>query len=155
MPTTESFSSHQTRVDPETTGTSTKPLSRLSVYLPDCIYGSILITTRDKKIGIKFLQGQSIIIKVNRMSETETEQLLRKTLGNRISAEKAASLSARLEYLPLAITQAAAFIQENSISTDKYLQLLDKNDDTFVNRLSKLFETIRRNLDTLNKVTAT
>jgi hypothetical protein len=142
-------------LDPQTAGTSTKPSNRLSGYLPDCMHGSILMTTRDKKKGARCSRGQSPIIEVGKMSKSQTEQLLHKTLGDGVSEEEAASLSARLEHLPLAIAQAAAFIQENSISTNEYLQLLNGNHVTFVNQLSEPFETVGRDSDTANEVTAT
>ncbi|KAJ0108861.1 hypothetical protein J7T55_011355 [Diaporthe amygdali] len=129
--------------------------NRLSDYLPDCTHGSILITTRDKKTAVRFLQGKSPLVEVDKMSESEAGRLLHKTLGDRIPAEEAACLFARLEYLPLAIAQAAAFIQENSISTDEYLQILDENEDTFVEQLNEPFETVGRDSDTPNAVTAT
>lgn len=115
---------------------------------------SLLVTTRDKKTGVKYLRSQSSIIEVKQMSEREAEQLLHKTLGDRISTEDAACLSIRLEHLPLAIAQAAAFIQENSIATNEYLQLLVENEDTFVERLEP-FETVGRDSNTPNAVTAT
>lgn len=135
-------------------GTGIKPSNRLSDYLPDCMHGSILITTRNKKTGVRFLQSKSSMIEVDKMSESEAGQLLHKTLGDGISAEEASCLSARLEHLPLAIAQAAAFIQENSISTEEYLRLLD-NDNGLIDQLSEPFETVGRDSDTPNEVTAT
>jgi hypothetical protein len=44
-------------------------------------------------------------------------------------------------------------IQENSISTNEYLQLLDENDA--ISQLSVPFETVGRDWDTPNSVTAT
>jgi hypothetical protein len=64
-------------------------------------------------------------------------------------------LSSRLEYLPLALAQAAAFIQENSITVNEYLQLLDRSDQDLVELLSEEFETVGRDSDTPRAVTAT
>ncbi|KAK2038456.1 hypothetical protein LZ31DRAFT_608634 [Colletotrichum somersetense] len=135
--------------------TSVQSSSRLGDYLPECAHGSILITTRDKKAASRFSQGKPSIIEIDKMDQSETGQLLQKMLGKEASLEEAASLSARLEYLPLALVQAAAFIQENSISISKYLQLLDESDETLVDQLSEPFDTVGRDSDVPNEVTAT
>ncbi|KAK1962871.1 hypothetical protein LY78DRAFT_642439 [Colletotrichum sublineola] len=129
--------------------------SRLGNYLPDCAHGSILITTRDKKAASRFCQGKPSIIEIDKMDPKETGQLLQRTLGKEASLEEAASLSARLEYLPLALVQAAAFIQENSISISEYLQLLDESDENLVNQLSEPFTTVGRDSNVPNEVTTT
>ncbi|EFQ27410.1 hypothetical protein CGRA01v4_04490 [Colletotrichum graminicola] len=135
--------------------TSVQSSSRLSDYLPDCAHGSILITTRDKKAALRFSQGKPSIIEIEKMNQNETVQLLQKTLGKEASLEDAESLAARLEYLPLALVQAAAFIQENSISIREYLQLLDESDENLVDQLSEPFTTVGRDSDVPNKVTTT
>ncbi|KAF6842214.1 kinesin light chain [Colletotrichum musicola] len=135
--------------------TTTKSSSRLGDYLPNCSHGSILITTRDKKAASMFSQGTPHIIKIDKMSQDETEQLLKKKVVEEISAKETESLSARLEHLPLALVQAAAFIQANSISVSEYLRLLDHNNDSLVNQLSECFQTVGRDSDTPNQITAT
>ncbi|KAK2055584.1 hypothetical protein LY76DRAFT_628220 [Colletotrichum caudatum] len=134
--------------------TSAQSWSRLGDYLPECAHGSILVTTRDKKAASRFSQGKPSIIEIDKMDQNETGQLLQKMLGKEASLEEAASLSARLEYLPLALVQAAAFIQENSISISKYLQLLDESNETLVDQLSEPFDTVGRDSDVPNEVAA-
>ncbi|KAK2035422.1 hypothetical protein LX32DRAFT_606668 [Colletotrichum zoysiae] len=145
--------------EPATAGaskeTSAQSSSRLGDYLPECAHGSILFTTRDKKAASRFSQGKPSIIEIEKMDQNETGQLLQKMLGKGASIEEAASLSARLEYLPLALVQAAAFIQENSISISEYLQLLDESDETLVGQLSEPFSTVGRDSDVPNELTAT
>ncbi|KAK1569875.1 P-loop containing nucleoside triphosphate hydrolase protein [Colletotrichum navitas] len=135
--------------------TSAQSSSRLSDYLPDCAHGSILITTRDKRAALRFSQGKPSIIEIEKMNQNETGQLLQRTLGKEAPLEEVSSLSARLEYLPLALVQAAAFIQENSISISEYLQLLDESDENLVDQLSEPFTTVGRDSGVPNEVTAT
>ncbi|KAK4125434.1 hypothetical protein N657DRAFT_631741 [Parathielavia appendiculata] len=82
----------------------------------------------------------------------DTELLLRPGRGNawaisprvlaRFFPAKNVALSSRLEHLPLAHVQtAAAFIQKNSITIIKYLQLLEESDKFVVRMLSSAFET--------------
>ena len=90
------------------------------------------------------------------MDEDEADQLLRARLGGMsfISSESSA-LSSRLEHLPLALVQAAAFIQENAIAVGKYLELLNKSDYHVVDLLSEEFETVRRDSKTPRAVAET
>ncbi|KAK5987003.1 Nephrocystin-3-like protein [Cladobotryum mycophilum] len=95
-------------------------------------------------------------IEIGTMTDSEADQLVRAVLGDRISTtDETSPLSSRLEYLPLALAQAASFIQENRISISDYIQLLDESDSTFVDQLSEPFETVGRDSETPHAVTAT
>ncbi|KAF5530615.1 kinesin light chain [Fusarium mexicanum] len=90
------------------------------------------------------------------MTDGEADLLMRTILeDDGISIEEISLLTTRLEHLPLALAQAAAFIQENTISISRYIQLLDKSDVALVDRLSEPFETVGRDSDTPHAVTAT
>ncbi|EAQ87914.1 hypothetical protein CHGG_04533 [Chaetomium globosum CBS 148.51] len=113
----------------------------LGQYLPECPQGAILVTTRNKPAGLRLTKGKRPI-EVGKMDEGETDQLLRAHLdGISVSSSESSALSSRLEHLPLALVQAAAFIQENTIAVSKYLELLDSSDQDLVDLLSEEFET--------------
>jgi hypothetical protein len=116
----------------------------LSAYLPECRHGSLIATTRNKRLGVRLAKGQRPI-EVIRMNENESAQLLRTKLDdtNAASADLS-SLASRLEHLPLALAQAASFIQETCITASRYLQLLGDSDTNMVHFLSKEFETVGR-----------
>ncbi|GKT84617.1 kinesin light chain [Colletotrichum tofieldiae] len=127
----------------------------LGRYVPDCAHGSVLITTRNKQAGLGLTRGHSPI-EVKKMTDPEAHQLLCSLLGNDdISPKDTVLLAYRLEYLPLALAQAASFILMNSLSIDEYVQLLDKSDSSFVRQLSTYFETVGRDSDTPHALTAT
>ncbi|KAH7309524.1 P-loop containing nucleoside triphosphate hydrolase protein, partial [Stachybotrys elegans] len=113
-----------------------------SEHLPECAHGALLVTTRNKQLGIKLAKGQCVI-GVDRMDEDESEHLLRAKHIHATSPELL-TLSARLEHLPLALVQAATYIQEMSITVAKYLELLGETDQHTVHLLSKEFETVGR-----------
>lgn len=50
--------------------------------------------------------------------------------------------SSRLEHLPLALVQAAAFIEVNTLAAGEYLELLVRNDQNLVGTLSEEFDTV-------------
>jgi len=112
----------------------------LDNFIPICSHGAVLVTTRNKQTGIKLTRGRSLI-NVGPMNQEESDQLIGKRLeGDNTDAMQTSILSSRLEHLPLALVQAAAFIQENSLTVRKYVQLLDQGDNTLVELLSQPFQ---------------
>ncbi|KAK7582824.1 hypothetical protein V3481_012122 [Fusarium oxysporum f. sp. vasinfectum] len=128
---------------------------KLGRYIPECAHGSILVTTRNKKAGLRFARGKPPI-EVGNMTSHETNQLVRRMLENNdIHDEEIFGLATRLENLPLALAQAAAFIHENGIAINDYIGLLDASDAVLVDCLSEPFEAMGRDSDTPHAVTAT
>ncbi|KAK3292166.1 uncharacterized protein B0H64DRAFT_364874 [Chaetomium fimeti] len=124
-------------------------------YVPECPNGAILVTTRNKQAGSRLTKGKRPI-EVGKMDDDETVQLLRRRLdGVDAASSESSALSSRLEHLPLALVQAAAFIQENTITIGEYLQLMDKSDEHVVDLLSEDFETVGRDSETPRAVAET
>ncbi|PCD20339.1 hypothetical protein AU210_016206 [Fusarium oxysporum f. sp. radicis-cucumerinum] len=140
---------------PRQQNTAHRPNEKLGRYIPECAHGSILVTTRNKLAGSRFAQGRPPI-EVGNMTSDESSQLMRNILENDdIRDDEISGLATRLENLPLALAQAAAFIQENTISISRYIRLLDESNVALVDRLSEPFETVGRDSDTPHAVTAT
>ncbi|KAL0937441.1 kinesin light chain [Colletotrichum truncatum] len=129
----------------------------LARYIPECSHGSVLITTRNKQTGMR-LAPPKPPIPVERMTEGEADQLLRSLLEEEdcpVSTKDASHLSSRLEGLPLALAQAAAFIHGNGITVHDYIGLLNESDSTLVDFLSEPFEAVGRDSATPHALTAT
>nr|WNZ75487.1 hypothetical protein [Trichoderma harzianum] len=142
-------------------GTATNPSKEkdeknLARYLPECAHGTIFITTRNKQVGVRMTKGRQPI-EVLRMNEEESAQLLRARLKDTsATTTELSTLSSQLEHLPLALAQAAAFIQETSITVDKYLQLLSNSHrKDIVHLLSREFETVGRDTEAPQAVAQT
>ncbi|KAF2475988.1 uncharacterized protein BDR25DRAFT_278738 [Lindgomyces ingoldianus] len=128
---------------------------KLGHLIPRCPHGAILVTTRNKQTGSKLTGGRSMI-NVGPMNEEESIQLISKRLeDNGLDTKQTSLLADRLDYLPLALVQAAAFIQENSMTVPKYIKLLDHGDHSLVELLSQPFEEEGRDSSVPNAVTAT
>ncbi|WYZ41486.1 hypothetical protein EsH8_V_000381 [Colletotrichum jinshuiense] len=139
----------------QSTGQAAQSQHGIGRYIPECSHGSILITTRNKQTGSRLVRGKSLI-EVGEMSNSEARELLHTILDDDvISSEEASGLSDRLENLPLALSQAASFVQENSISIGEYIKLMDENDDSLVERLSEPFEAAGRDSETPHALTTT
>lgn len=127
----------------------------LARYLPQSSKGSVLVTTRDKRVGER-LAGREKPIEVLPMNASESMNLLRSRIAeDDWSDVDAMRLIGELAYLPLAITQAAAFISENGLTVSEYLELLVTGDADLKDLLSEHLEDPRRDLDTENSVMRT
>lgn len=128
---------------------------RLADYFPRRKNGSILLTTRNQKIGIKITTVQNVIA-VPSMNTSDASNLLSDQLGNEVSSNHDLSaLANALENLPLALVQAASFIKSNSISPHRYLEIYQSSDKDKVKLLNQNFEDPRRNGQSRNPVTVT
>lgn len=127
----------------------------LGQFIPDCANGTVLITTRNMQVGSRLTKGKHPI-EVGKMDEHESTQLLRRGLqhGDETLMDLL-QLSSRLEFLPLALVQAAAFIQENCIPVSEYLELLNGSENDVVELLSEEFEVGGRDSDTPRPVAQT
>ena len=139
----------------QNTRSETTSGGNLSRYIPECSRGSILVTTRNKQAGAKFARGGRLI-EVTKMDPEECLQLVQKKIPEcQEDSSHVAELAENLEYLPLALVQATAFIQENSMTISGYLNLLNKGDDDLVELLSQPFEEVGRDSSIPNAVIAT
>lgn len=126
----------------------------LKRYFPQCDHGSILMTTRDKKTASDFMSGTASL-EVDRISDSEALEIIHHTLGHdRTTEAEALKLSKELEHLPLALSQALAYIHKNSISVNEYILLLENSNKGLVSLLSKPFQAVGRDDEAPNEVTA-
>ncbi|KAF5229798.1 hypothetical protein FANTH_14071, partial [Fusarium anthophilum] len=107
----------------------------LEGYLPQSDNGIILLTTRSGQVADEFAQAD--VIYIEQMDQEEAKNLLEKSLVQRdLLRDKVATgeLLAYLTFLPLAITQAAAYLNRNRAPIRTYLGLLRhaENHDTRV-----------------------
>ena len=116
--------------DRRTAGIESGNLRLLVSYLPQCQNGSILITTRSRSAALKLVERRSIIA-IEPMDRVDAQALFENKLGRHdLNRDNAAELITELEFMPLAIVQAAAYIieREPRYSIREYLQDFQKND---------------------------
>lgn len=128
----------------------------LAYYLPQDSRGSVLITTRDERVG-KRLAGGHACIEVKPMSPQEAHELLARGRRNPNNSDLdvSSTLLQALEYLPLAITQAAAFIDENYITYKEYLDIFQKSESDVQDLLEQELGDLRRDSESQNSVIRT
>jgi tetratricopeptide (TPR) repeat protein len=136
---------------------SEQSLEPLSDYLPHSPNGSILITSRNHSLAERLTGNCSGVIQVMPMSKNDALVLLEKKLGFAAAEEKASDLVDILEAMPLAITQAAAFIRKQGprMSVSKYVDAVRRSDKDQARLLGKDLGDSRRDSQATNSIIAT
>ena len=126
-------------------------------YLPHS-KGSMLITTRNKRLA-KRLAGIRALIVVNPMAPQEAQKLLlekrQATSPSHSDEDQSRRLVEALGFIPLAITQAAAFINENLNSLTEYLEMLRTSDSEMQQLLNEDLGDLRRDSQSHNSIVMT
>ncbi|KAJ3549137.1 hypothetical protein NM208_g666 [Fusarium decemcellulare] len=109
-------------------------------FLPDSNGGRILVTTRSQEVAVN--AAGSAVVRLSGMSRDESTSLLKKSLicKDELQNESlVAELLQTLTNLPLAISQAAAYMNINQVSMEDYLRLFRNTDNDMIELLSRQF----------------
>ncbi|KAL6787041.1 TPR-like protein [Trichoderma sp. SZMC 28012] len=132
----------------------------LAAYIPKSRNGAIVLTTRNRSLASKLTGGHKHIIDVETMSEADALTLLERKMGSPLlpsEASLAEDLVKALECIPLAIGQAAAYIQARRprSSIEKYLAEFRKNERESMKLLKYEANDMGRDEETSNTVLRT
>ncbi|KAJ5190029.1 Acyl transferase/acyl hydrolase/lysophospholipase [Penicillium cf. griseofulvum] len=128
----------------------------LKDYLPMSNQGAIVFTTRSNKVA-QYLAATDVI-EIAEMDELKATLVLRNSLISKEllhDTESTRKLLSRLTFLPLAIVQAASFINENRLTLANYVDLLDGQEQSAISLLSEDFEDKGRYKSIRNPVATT
>jgi tetratricopeptide (TPR) repeat protein len=128
----------------------------LREYLPQCDRGSILMTTRNKGAAFDLVEHRDIIA-VEPMDKPEAMALFEKKLGAQEDDSDAIELAAALEYMPLAIVQAAAYILQRAprCSVEQYLHEFRKSERKRTSLLNRNGGHLRRDREAKSSIIIT
>ncbi|KAM0243985.1 hypothetical protein ACHAP5_006750 [Fusarium lateritium] len=104
-------------------GSQDKP--GLEAFFPQSEHGHILLTTRSRHVALEFTQSN--IIDIEQMDQQEAFNLFNSSLIKKDLPENdevTIDLLTQLAFLPLAITQAAAYLNQTGAPIRNYLSLL-------------------------------
>lgn len=129
---------------------------RLATYFPRSNRGFIVMTTRNRQIGIKFATAKNII-PLPALTAEESITLMAARLGedNPERRSDLKQLANTLGGIPLAIIQAVSFIQENESTPARYLELYEANESNQIKLLSQDFEDDTRDPELKNPIAST
>ena len=132
---------------------STQPLWK---SIPLSQNGSILITTRTRSAASELVEDSDIVI-VEPMDEMYAVALLNKKLGIQSDQRDIVELAEALEYMPLAIVQAAAYISQRAprYTVQQYIQKFHRNDQERMSLLDHEAGHLRRDWEARNSIIIT
>ncbi|CAN9236433.1 unnamed protein product [Alternaria alternata] len=140
------------------TSTSSSGLQRhLSEYLPPSRHGSVLVTSRTRHAAMQIVED-SDVMPIEPMHDAAAHALLYTKLGDKVDrGDGIAELAAALEYMPLALVQAAAYIRERAprSSVRQYLVEYRESDNRKTSLLNRAAGHLRRDKAASNSVLLT
>ncbi|KAL9605598.1 MAG: hypothetical protein Q9179_001215 [Wetmoreana sp. 5 TL-2023] len=138
------------------TSVDSEPRQPIRAYLPQSQNGSILVTSRSKDVALKLVEEKDIVV-VQPMAAAHALSLLERKLGPLDQGDDTAELAAALEFMPLAIVQAAAYISQRSprCSVQRYLEDYRKSDRKKTSLLKYEGGQLRRDWEARNSIIIT
>ena len=106
----------------------------------------LFITTRDSNLGKSLVVGNCCIA-LSHFSQEESRSLWEFHAEDALKESESVTLEKLLDvlgYIPLAITQAAAFINRNSCTLQYYLTAIERNQQNLIDHLSHELQDPRR-----------
>ncbi len=109
-------------------------------YVPRSNQGCVVFTTRSRKIALR-LSPEGLREEIPQMDDDTALQLVFRRLNQEVPErhKEGEALIKELCHLPLAIVQAAAYIEANQSSFEEYLDLLNEQEEDVVKLLSEEF----------------
>jgi hypothetical protein len=135
-------------------GDRTRNGKTLQQCIPHSAKGTLLYTTRNRDVAVDLALPTEPII-VSTLTDIEGMQLLRGRLKSRYEEHCATELLKELDYIPLAVTQAAAFMMKRNYGVSKYLELYRKSDSSRTRLLGHEFSDHGRQLNSMESVAKT
>ena len=128
----------------------------LASYLPYNEHGRVLLTTRSRGVALTLVEEKNIIV-VEPMTHSNAITLCEKKLGSVGGGEDKGQLVKALEYMPLAIVQAAAYIVQRAprCSVQQYLEDFRRSDRKKISLLDYEGGRLRRDQEAQNSIIIT
>ncbi|KAM6513857.1 hypothetical protein FALCPG4_015064 [Fusarium falciforme] len=129
----------------------------LAAYLPKCQSGTILVTSRSMDAAEKLTGSQKAIYRISTMDDAQGLHLFQNKLNGDFDKDAAADLLQALDCIPLAITQAAAYINRRAprASVKTYLDAFRESDKKKGSLLNRDAGGLRRDETVSNSVVTT
>jgi tetratricopeptide (TPR) repeat protein len=140
----------------KSSSSSKQQKERILDYFPASSHGSVLLTSRTRDAALKVVERSSII-SVEQMGAEHAVELMRKKLDCDHTHDEALQLTKALDYMPLAINQAAAYISHMSprCSVGDYLRALKESDESKLSLLDLNDGDLRRDREATNSIIST
>jgi tetratricopeptide (TPR) repeat protein len=124
-------------------------------FIPQSSNGTVLVTSRSRDVAFQITCNYKNIKTVEPMDETEALALLQNQLEDNHSDEDMELLVKTVDYIPIAITHAAAHISRRSLPIHSYLQELRDKDEIIESSLDENIPQLRRTAGRSSSVVTT
>lgn len=124
--------------------------------LPQSPAGRVLFTTRSNEVALQVSDGEPL--ELGEMKPAEALKFLEKSINSKLLLADHSVVSELLEeltYLPLAMAQAAAYLNRNKVTIARYLELLRGTEQEMTSLLSREFHDRTRYRGSQNAVATT
>lgn len=152
------FVNAQAPIQSQSSDSGRRTLRPLRDYLPQSQNGSILVTTRSRESALKLSEWNDLI-PVDLMTPSNAVELLKKKLESteQRNDKDLVELAAALDFMPLAIVQAAAYLSqgESRCSVQQYLAEFRKSDRRKTSLLDLEGGQLRRDGEAKNSIIIT
>ncbi|KAN0071289.1 hypothetical protein V8E54_010720 [Elaphomyces granulatus] len=126
----------------------------LKTYIPQSRYGFVVFTTRNQQLATSLVGPE--VINILEMDDGMAIDLLRASLVRKgLLDDPPMQFLHQLSCLPLAIIQAASYMNQTGVSVTAYLSRLERQENVMVERLSQDFEDEWRYAESKNAVAVT
>ncbi|KAJ5801938.1 Acyl transferase/acyl hydrolase/lysophospholipase [Penicillium pulvis] len=125
-------------------------------FLPKSDQGAIIFTTRSNRVA-QYLAATDVV-QIGELDEQKATKVLKNCLINKSllnDADSTKTLLENLTFLPLAIVQAASFINQNSMDIASYVHILEGQGQDTIDLLSEDFEDEGRYRSIRNPIATT
>lgn len=148
--------SHTTSEPVPPSASHDRPARPLWEYLPQTHHGSVLVTTRSKSVALKLVEERNIVV-VEPMDEAHAVALFKRKLLAESDGEDAVELVAALDFVPLAVVQAAAYMNQNvpRCSVQEYIEKFRKTDRSETSLLTRVAGHLRRDREAIDSIIIT
>ncbi|KAL9489695.1 hypothetical protein ACSS6W_001972 [Trichoderma asperelloides] len=142
---------------PPRSGNGENQREPLASFLPKTGNGKIVITSRNRSVAEKLTGSHKAIQEVPTMGNLEALKILENKLSQDIDQDAAIDLVHALDFIPLAVNQAAAYINRRAprVSIRSYLEKFRKNEEQKKSLLNRDSGDLRRREDVSNSVVIT
>jgi tetratricopeptide (TPR) repeat protein len=123
-------------------------------YLPESEDGLTIFTSRRQEVAGSLVGSD--VLKLGKMSDEDAVAFIQSLVWKDLAQDNAITeLLTELDYLPLAIAQAVAYINKNEITFASYLRLLKNTDEDIITLMSGEFRDSIRYKQSANAVATT
>ena len=125
-------------------------------YIPTCDHGTVLITTRRRDMCLKMVHRTNML-EIPPMDADHALEMMQKKIGMQDQRDDIIRLAKALDFMPLAMAQAAAYIHKRAprCSVQQYIEKLHRSQKSKLSLLNRDETDLRRDREASNSIIST